>query len=176
MDISNNTTINKLVMLYVFDKMEMPLTESTITDLCCNRNTWIGYITCKEVLFDLLESGFIVESTNPTGEKYFTITTDGIACVSYFFMKIPTSLREEINSFIKENRITLRKRQEYFRDYYKNNDGTYTVLMKIVDPMGTQLELKLNASNKGAAKMIYNKWEEKASQVYSAIYDILIDN
>jgi len=39
MDVSHNTTISKLVMLYVFDKMEMPLTENTITDMCCNRNS-----------------------------------------------------------------------------------------------------------------------------------------
>ena len=175
MDIINNTTVSKLVLLYVFDKMEMPLTESTITDLCCNRNAWVSYITCKEVLADLIETGFIIESTNPTGEKYYTITTDGISCVSYFFMRIPTSLREEINAFVKENRISFRRRQEYFRDYYKNNDGSYTVLMKIVDPMGTKLELKLNAPNRGAAKVIYKRWEEKASQVYSSIYDILID-
>ena len=175
MDITNNTTVSKLVLLYVFDKMEMPLTDSTITDLCCNRNTWISYITCKEVLSDLIETGFILEQTNSSGEKYYTITTDGIACVSYFFMKIPTSLREEINAFVKENRITLRKRQEYFRDYYKNADGTYTVLMKIVDPMGTKLELKLNASNRAVAKSIYKKWEEKASAVYASIFDLLID-
>jgi len=175
MDIANNTTISKLVLLYVFDKMEIPLTDSTITDLCCNRNTWVSYITCKEVLGDLIETGFVAESTNSSGEKYYIITTDGRSCVSYFFMKIPSSLREEINTFVKENRIHLRKRQEYFRDYYKNNDGSYTVLMKIVDPMGTKLELKLNASNRAVAKSIYKKWEDKASQVYASIYDLLID-
>ncbi len=175
MDISNNTTVSKLILLYVFDKMEMPLTESTITDLCCNRNTWITYITCKEVLADLIESGFILEQTNSSKEKYYTITADGIACVSYFFMKIPTSLREEINAFVKANRILMRKRQEYFRDYSKNADGSYTVLLKIVDPMGTKLELKLNASSRGVAKNIYSKWEEKASAVYASVYDLLID-
>ena len=175
MDIINNTTISKLVVLYVFDKMEMPLTETTITDICCNHNAWVSYLTCKEVLLDLIESGFILESSNSTDEKYYTITSDGVDCVFYFYMRIPTSVREEIDKFVKANRITFRRRQEYFRDYYKNSDGTYTVLMKIVDPMGTKLELKLNAPNRAAAKLIYKRWEDKASQVYSSIYDILID-
>ena len=69
----------------------------------------------------------------------------------------------------------MRKRQEYFRDYSKNADGSYTVLLKIVDPMGTKLELKLNASSRGVAKNIYSKWEEKASAVYASVYDLLID-
>ena len=86
MDVSRNTTISKLVLLYVFDKMEMPLTENTITDMCCNRNSWISYLTCKEVVNDLVENGFILVSTNNSGEQYYTITTDGRSCLSYFFM------------------------------------------------------------------------------------------
>ena len=174
-DISSNTTVSKLVLLYVFDKMEMPLTEATITDMCCNRNAWISYLTCKEVLLDLVENGFIVVSTNNSGEQYYTIPTDGRSCLSYFFMKIPASIRDEINIFIKDNRQTFRRKQEYFSDYYKNADGSYTVLMRIVEPLGTKLELKLNVANRGIAKVIYNKWEERASQVYASIYDILID-
>lgn len=175
MDISNNTTVSKLVLLYVFDNMEMPLTENTITDICCNRNSWVSYLTCKEVLGDLLENGFIVESTNNSGQHYFTITNDGRNCVSYFFTRIPASVRDEIVKFIKENRQAFRRKQEYFSDYFKNADGTYTVLMRIVEPLGTRLELKLNVANRAIAKVIYNKWEEKASQVYGSLYDILID-
>ena len=90
-------------------------------------------------------------------------------------MKIPASLREEITIFIRDNRQSFRRKQEYFSDYYKNADGSYTVLMKIVEPLGTKMELKLNVANRGIAKVIYNKWEEKASQVYASLYDILID-
>jgi len=175
MDVSHNTTVSKLVLLYVFDKMEMPLTENTITDMCCNRNSWVSYLTCKEVVNDLVENGFILVSTNNSGEQYYTITTDGRSCLSYFFMKIPASLREEITIFIRDNRLSFRRKQEYFSDYYKNADGSYTVLMKIVEPLGTKMELKLNVANRGIAKVIYNKWEEKASQVYASLYDILID-
>lgn len=175
MDTTNNTTISKLVLLYVFDNMEMPLTDASITEMCCSQNSWISYITCKEVFADLLDTGFIIESTTGSGEKYYTITNDGRSCLSYFFMKIPISLRGEITAFIKENRLNFRRRQEYFRDYYKNADGSYTVLVKIVEPLGTKLELKLNAPNRAVAKQIYKRWEEKASDVYAAIYNILID-
>ncbi len=176
MNISNNTTVSKLVLLYVFDTMEMPLTENTITDMCCNRNTWISYLTCKEVLGDLIESGFIVSTTNNSGENYYTITNDGRDCISYFFSRIPASVRDEITNFVKENRMAFRRKQEYFSDYYKNADGSYTVLMRIVEPLGTKLELKLNVANRAIAKVIYNKWEERASQVYGSLYELLIDD
>ena len=175
MDVSHNTTISKLVLLYVLEQMEMPLTETTIVDMCCNKNAWISYITCKEVLHDLVENGFVVLSTNNAGEQYYSITKDGHECLFYFFMKIPASLRDEIIRFVKDNRQSFRRKQEYFADYFKNADGSYTVLMKIIEPLGTKMELKLNVANRGIAKVIYNKWVDKASNVYASLYDILID-
>lgn len=176
MDTANNTNLSKLILLYIFDKMEMSLTESTITDLC-SRNNWIGYMTCKDSLFSLVETGFLVESSKYTSEKdhYYTITTNGIACISYFFMQIPTSLREEISNFIKENYVQLKKSQEYFEDHYRNEDGTYTVILKILDQNNSVLELKLNVANKAVAKSAISKWKNAASSIYRNIYDTLID-
>lgn len=172
---TNSTTITKLILLYVFDKMEVPLTESTILNMCANQNDWVNYMTCRSVLADLVEIGFIHSLPNPSAEPFFTITADGRACLSYFFMKIPSSLREDISAYVKENRLNFRRKQEYFRNYYKNTDGTYTVLLRIVEPSSTVMELKLSVANRAAAKAIYEKWEKKASNVYSSIYDILIE-
>ena len=97
-------------------------------------------------------------------------------CLNYFFVNIPSSLRDEISNYIKANRLNFRRKQEYFRDYSRNDDGSYTVLLKILDPAGSKLELKLNVANRASAQDIYKKWENKASDVYAALYDILIDD
>ena len=90
-------------------------------------------------------------------------------------MKIPSSLRSEISAYIKKNRQSFKRKQEYFRDYYKNKDGTYTVNLKIIDPTGSKLELKLNVANRAEAITVFKKWNNSASDVYSALYKILID-
>ncbi|MBO4570046.1 MAG: DUF4364 family protein [Clostridia bacterium] len=175
MDVANNSKVSKLVILYVFDKMEIPLTEETVLDMCCSQNSWVSYMLCKEVLADLVESEFLTIQNGKTNEKYYQITTSGRMCLNYFFVNIPSSLRDEISEYIKTNRINFRRKQEYFRDYSRNEDGSYTVLLKILDPTGTKLELKLNVANRQIAQDIYKKWEQKASQVYGALYDILLD-
>lgn len=175
MDVANNAKISKLVILFVFDKMEIPLTEDTIIDMCCSQNSWISYMLCKEILADLVDSGFIVINNSKSGERYYTITTEGRMCLNYFFINIPASMREEISNYVKNNRLNFRRKQEYFRDYSRNDDGSYTVLLKILDPAGPKLELKLNVANRSNAQDIYKKWEEKASQVYGALYDILLE-
>lgn len=42
------STTDKLVILFVFDIMEMQLTEDSVLDICCNENNWMLYIDCKE--------------------------------------------------------------------------------------------------------------------------------
>jgi hypothetical protein len=85
------------------------------------------------------------------------------------------SLREEITVFIKQNKLKYRKKQERTADYFKNKDGTYTVFLKIIEPTGPLMELKFVVASRKVAKDIYKKWEEKASSLYSILYDSLVD-
>ncbi len=71
--------------------------------------------------------------------------------------------------------MNFRRKQEYFRTYSKNNDGTFTVHLKVIDPAQTLLELKIIVSNRQTAKAVYNRWEEKAGQIYYLLHEQLID-
>jgi hypothetical protein len=71
--------------------------------------------------------------------------------------------------------MRIRRKQEYYRNYNKNPDGTYTVHLQIVDPVRTTLEIKLNVANRNTAKMVHDKWEEKAPQIYGMLHEELID-
>lgn len=172
--VKGDSSLNKLILLFVFDKMEVPLSENTLLDMCCSSNNWIAYMDCQPILNQLIEHGFIYDISG-SGEPMYTITTDGRVCLANFFVKIPASVREEISLFIKANRLKYRRRQECVADYYMNKDGTYTVYLKIIEPVQPLLELKFVVPNRQAAKDIYKKWEEKAANVYSIIYDNLVD-
>ncbi len=166
--------VNKLVLLFVFDKMGMPVTEKTMLEMCASRNSWINYMESIECLGELVDAGFVFKTTNDRS-IYYTITTSGRECLDSFFTRIPASKRTEIAEFIKENRMTYKRAQEYFRGYYKNEDGSYTVQLKILDPTRTTMELKLNVANRAVAKTVYGKWDSSAAEVYSMIYEKLID-
>ena len=38
----------KLVILFVFDKMSIPLSEATVLDMCTSDNSWLTYMECKQ--------------------------------------------------------------------------------------------------------------------------------
>lgn len=167
-------TINKLILLFVFDQMEIGLSENTIIDMCTSSNGWLDYITCREALRKLIDETFVYNVAS-YGDPLYQITPEGRFCLAEFYVNIPTSTRESIANFVKANRMRYRRKQECVADYYMNKDSTYTVFLKIHDTTKPLLELKFNVSDRQTAKNIYKKWEEKASNVYAILFDNLID-
>ena len=154
--------------------MEIPVTTDTPNDMCCSQNNWLTYMTLAEIVPELVDARFLVLCSNGSN-KYYKMTDEGHNCLHYFHHKIPFSIRDEIKSYVKKNRRAFKKNQDYFKDYNKNKDGTYTVRLKITDPTSTKLELTLNVANRGEAVKVYKKWNDSASKVYADLYEILID-
>ena len=172
--VKGDTLITKLILLFVFDKMEYPLSENTVIDMCCSSNSWISYMDCKPLLNKLIDEGFIYNVAS-YGDPLYQITPEGRYCLAEFYVKIPSSQREQIADFVKLNRQRYRRKQECSADYRMNKDSTYTVLLKINDVSQPLLEIKFNVPNRQIAKDIYKKWEEKAGNIYALIYENLVD-
>ena len=172
--ITGETSINKLIILFVFDKMETALSERTIVDMCSSSNAWMGYMDCINIIHKLLDDNFIC-IVSEDEDTLYTITPDGRETLANFYINIPKSVREEISQFVKKNSQRFRNRQECRSDYYQNIDGTYTVALKILAPVQPSLDLKFVVPDKKTAKAIYKKWEEKAADLYSVIYENLCD-
>ena len=77
MQIQGETSVNKLIVLYVFDQMESALSERTIVEMCTTGNNWLNYMDCMELLPRLVEDGFICRADSSEEEPLYTITKDG---------------------------------------------------------------------------------------------------
>ena len=174
MQIQGETSVNKLIVLFVFDKMESALSQRTLVEMCTTVNGWLNYMDCMELLPRLLDDGFICRVSS-TEETLYAITTDGRESLNNFYITIPKSVRQDISAYVKNNSGKLKNSQECKADYYQNKDGTYTVYLKIIAPVQPMLELKFIVPNKKTAQNIYKNWDSKASDLYSAIYETLVD-
>ena len=156
--------------------MEIPLTENNIIDICISSNNWFTYLDLKEAMFELLEVKFICENKIENEESRYTITPDGRNCLSHFYFRIPKDNREKITAYAQENRMNFKRSQEYVAEYSKNMDGTYTVILRIKEPIltSTLLQIKLKAPNRSSAVEATKKWTEKAPFIYENIYDNLL--
>ncbi len=168
------TTLNKLILLYALDKMEVALQESVILDMV-TENNWLNYMDCKVALTDLIKNNMITNVATKGCNPRYAITSDSREGLKHYFVEIPSSLRENIAEIIKLNKIKYRKKQDYISDYYKNTDGTYTVVLKIESTNTPLMDLKLVVQNRNKAKWLFKNWSEKASTLYEFILENLID-
>lgn len=167
-----DSKVQKLIVLFVFDKMAIPLSEATVLDICSSDNSWLTYMECKQYLAELIETNLIYRVPK---SECLNITQDGVSCLALFFTRIPSSIRDEISAYSRDNRMRFKKRQSYFCDYSKNADGTYTVIMRINNEISTLMELKLVVANRQLAKYLYKSWVDKASATYQLIHETLLD-
>jgi len=166
---------NKLIILYFFDQMEVPLKEDIINAIFTEHPNWLPYTEYRSCFEELLKQNLLVNMAPKASEPRYGITIASREGLTYFYTKIPMSMREEISSVVKKNRLNYKKRQEYIADYYKNTDGTYTVNLKIDSASCTLMDLKIVVQEKRKAKWIFNNWADKAPIIYEHIHENLID-
>ena len=73
MQIQGETSVNKLILLFVFDKMETALSERTIVEMCTAGNTWLNYMDCMELLPRLVDDGVICRVSPSAEETLYTM-------------------------------------------------------------------------------------------------------
>ena len=92
MQIQGETSVNKLIVLFVFDKMETALSERTLLEMCSSVNNWLHYIDCKELLPRLLEDGFLCHIAGEDDDPLYVITGEGRESLNNFYINIPKSM------------------------------------------------------------------------------------
>lgn len=178
MDFVPDNTVNKLILLYVLDKMEIPLTENSILEICSSQNNWVNWMDCKDLLSQLIASKFIYKPNTEDDESRYNITVAGRECLSQFYTRIPASLRDNIAQFAGENKMQFKRNQEYIAKSFKNEDGSYTVDLKILEPLTTEsiFTMSIKTGTRHSASIACKKWRELAANIYEYVYSKIIDD
>lgn len=173
----NDIVTKKLIILFLMEKMEIPLTENNIIDICYVKNNWINYMDCIDLLYHLADARLVYKNNCKENELRYTLTFEGRDCLSLFYKKIPKELRDEITEYSKNNKLDIKISQEYVSRYDKNEDGSYTLTFKIYEPLVNQplFHLSVKAPTRQSAEEACAKWRNKAPAVYEYIYENLIN-
>ncbi len=168
---------NKLIILFVMEKMEMPLTENSIIEICAVKNSWINYMDCLDLLFQLSEAKLIYKTECKEGEMRYTLTFEGRDCLSYFYKKVPLELRDEITEYSRTNRLSIKQSQEYYANYTDAEDGSYLVTMRIYENLinSPLFEIQIKAPTRQSAEEACKKWRQSAPSFYEYIYENLVN-
>ena len=126
MNFRPDTMLSKLILLFVFDKLEIAITENTIMEICWSRNNRLNYMEIVDIIPSLMEMNFLIKTKDADMEERYYITQLGRDCLTHFHHQIPENLRNEISEFCKEHRMDLKRSQEYVCNFVKTNEDNYT--------------------------------------------------
>ena len=168
---------NKLLILFILDKYETPISQEILMQMCCVENNWVPYFCFDHFIEELTGARFVFRKVDPNNKEdhLLSISEDGKVCLSYFFSSIFKSVRDDVAEYIKKNKPEYRKQQEFITKSEQNADGTYTVNCMVLNGESVMFELRFAVPTKTKANAIAQKWKTSASEVYKIYVDLLID-
>ncbi|MCR2045334.1 DUF4364 family protein [Anaerosalibacter massiliensis] len=163
---------NKLLLLYIIDKSDAPLTNGEITEFVLENN-YMNYFLVQQFLSELIESKFI-EYTKKEGKERYTILKKGKLTLNYFINKIPNEVKKDIDIKFQVKKEEIERETQIIGDYYKKGKNEYVVNLKLVEKDSTLFSLYLNVVSSQQAKMICDNWKSSPDKVYQEILNTLI--
>lgn len=164
-------TLYKLIVLYMLDNLDFPLTNSQISEFILEKG-YTDYFTLQQIIYDLESSGLIVPETIRNSTRYM-ITDAGRETVSMFRSKLPIAIVDDIQLFFQDKKYQLRKEIDLQSDYYPVGNE-FVVQCVIKEKKSVLLELKLNVVTKEQAIYICDHWQKDSEEVYNYLIQKLL--
>ena len=160
-------TLYKLIVLYMLDRVDFPLTKAQISDFILERE-YTGFMTLQQVFGELTDAGLITTQTIRNRTHLFA-TKDGVQTLQFFINDISNSIKQDIDDYFKANEITLRNEVSILSDYYKSTSGEYEAHLVAKDKGINLIDITISVPVEETAISICDNWQEKNQEIYQYI-------
>ncbi len=164
---SETYTLYKLIVLYMLDKVDFPLTTSQISEFILDKG-YTSYFRLQETLSELTASKLLKAETTHNRTLYH-LTENGAETLHYFSGKISPAIRKDIDDFLKEKQYDLKEEVAVKSDYYLNTNREFEVRCQIVENGFSLIDLKLTVPTEKEAETIANNWSLKNQEIYASL-------
>ncbi|MCR5278427.1 MAG: DUF4364 family protein [Lachnospiraceae bacterium] len=164
-------TLYKLIVLYMLNRVSFPLTKAQIGDFMLERE-YTTFLTLQQAISELIDAE-MVKAKSIRNRTHLEITPDGRQTLDFFGNRISTQIKEEIDSYFKENSFRLKNEVSVLSNYYKNTAGEYEAELIIKEKEVNLIDLKLSVPTEALAASICEKWESENQGIYKYIVDKL---
>lgn len=169
---SEELASNKLLILYILDKINIDLTNSQITQVVLETDI-MNYFSLQEILSELVEAKFL-NTYKEARKEYYCITQRGFETLDSLIDKIPQDIGSKISNYIKKNKQKILSDTEIVANFKKQSKFEFVVNLKVIENRTDLINLSLNVSSEKQAMLICNNWKKNASFMYAEIIQSLI--
>ena len=164
---SESFTLYKLIVLYMLNKLDFPLTNGQISEFILDKG-YTTYFTLQQAISEMVEAGFIREESTHNRTLYH-LTEEGTNTICYFKNNISPAIQEDINNFFAEKRYDLKNEVSVKADYYPNRNSEYSVRCQILENDAPMIDLTISVPTEEEAETVANNWNQKNQEIYAQI-------
>ena len=165
--VSEAFTLYKLIILYMLEKLNFPLTNGQISEFILDKG-YTNYFTLQQTLAELVEANFIREETTHNRTLYH-LTEEGNETIQFFKNNISAAIQTDIDTFIAEKRYELRDEVSVKADFYQNKNLEYDVRCQILENGTPLIDLTIAVPTEEQAETVANNWSKKNQEIYAQI-------
>ena len=155
---------NKILVLYMLNRVSFPLTQAQIYDFMLERN-YVNFMNLQRAITELVDTGFVTARSRHN-RTYLTITAEGRETLDFFKSRIDSSIRKDIDDFLGANQFKLRNETSVSTDYRKVLSGDYEVHLTVKEKDVTVVEITLSVPNQETAETVCTNWQKKNQDLY----------
>ena len=159
----------KLVILYLLDKMDIPMSNMQITQFALEEE-YMDYFEIQESLADMVDGGYL----DKTNDNYYTLTAEGMTPLEFFSARLPAPTKTRINNYVLGNRNKIKKDFEVTANYfYDHIHNEFTVKCGAYEDRSMLIEVNVTVNNKEHARAICRNWKANVNELYGNILETL---
>ncbi|HCH97696.1 MAG TPA: DUF4364 domain-containing protein [Lachnospiraceae bacterium] len=157
-------TLYKLIILYMLQRVDFPLTKAQISDFILEKQ-YTSFLTLQQVISELIDADMIT-AHSIRNRTHLSITKEGRQTLDFFSNEISDTIKEEINTYLKEKEMTLRNEVSILADYYKSTSGEFEAHLTAKDKEVTLLDIIISVPVEETAASICDNWQKKNQEIY----------
>lgn len=160
-------TLYKLIILYMLDKLDFPLTNGQISEFILDKG-YTNYFTLQQAISEMVEAGFIREETTHNRTLYH-LTDEGTSTIRFFKNNISSAIQKDVNDFLAEKRYELKNEVSVKADYYPTPNKEYAVRCQILENNIPIIDMTLVLPTEEEASTVANNWNKNNQEIYAQI-------
>lgn len=172
---SNETAENRLILLYLFDRINLPLTDMHITKLIRETNL-MNYFDMRDALVELYQSSFVSKEISDNEFFIYTITAEGKKILDTLLAMIPLGIRLRIENLAAESRKDIRTDYLILADFTPDQNQSFMVTCSAAESDFNLIKIDISVGSREDAIEICNNWKNYSSEIYPEILEALYKN
>ncbi len=157
-------TLYKLIVLYMLNRVTFPLTTAQVSDFVLERD-YTNFLTLQQAINELTDAGMI-SSQSIRNRTHLSITSEGVETLHYFDKRINDAIKNDIDTYFRENEFTLRNEVSVLGDYYKSTSGEYEAHLVAKDRGIKLIDITMSVPTEEVAASICDNWQKRNEDIY----------